>query len=94
MIQTYELRIKETSNVQEIIKKNILKSKGSQWDKTIGRKFFVSLFLLKEIVTHIFLSFLEDFDVYSLSRICSTINQIIRSQSFHLFLEKEEENIP
>ena len=37
--------------------------------------------------------FLEDFDRYSLSQTCSTMNKMFKNQNCHLFIEKEEQNI-
>ena len=38
--------------------------------------------------------FLEDFDRYSLSQPCLTMNKIFKNQNFLLFIEKEEQNMP
>ena len=47
------------------------------------------IFLLNDILIQILSSFLEDFDQYSLSQICSMMNQNLRRK-----IEKEEQNVP
>ena len=49
---------------------------------------------LSEILIQIISLFLEDFDRYSLSQTCLTVNKIFKSKNFHLFIEKEKQNIP
>ena len=62
-----------------------------QLDKNVILSPFISL---SEIVIQIISLFLEDFDRYSLSQTCLTMNKIFKNQNFHLFIEKEEQNIP
>ena len=79
------------NNLKKIIKIKKVNNDTKQSDKIIILSLFISL---SEILIQMISLFLEDFDRYSLSQTCLTMNKIFKSKNFYLFIEKEEQNIP